>query len=132
MDSNALAKSGNTRRIRINYAWEYFKNKQKELLLTPKTSDIYARRKIDVESVFGKLKASLRFNRFSVRGIEKVKKEIGFTVMALNIRKLMTKVINFINLYTKIGFTLSSKRKSYFLETYVTAPFCFVFFPYLH
>ncbi len=96
--------------------------------MTPKTSDIYARRKIDVESVFGKLKASLRFNRFSVRGIEKVKKEIGFTVMALNIRKLMTKVINFINLYTKIGFTLSSKRKSYFLETYVTAPFCFVFF----
>ncbi|WP_353340862.1 transposase, partial [Apilactobacillus micheneri] len=62
IDSNALTKSGNTRKIRINYAWEYFKNKQKELLLAPKTSDIYAKRKIDVESVFGRLKASLRFN----------------------------------------------------------------------
>ncbi|TPR39298.1 hypothetical protein DY037_06170 [Apilactobacillus micheneri] len=74
IDSNALTKSGNTRKIRINYAWEYFKNKQKELLLAPKTSDIYAKRKIDVESVFGRLKASLRFNRFSVRGSRKGKK----------------------------------------------------------
>ncbi|KRM68263.1 transposase [Apilactobacillus ozensis DSM 23829 = JCM 17196] len=103
-----------------------FLNKQKELLLTPKTSDIYARRKIDVESVFGKLKASLRFNRFSVRGIEKVKKEIGFTVMALNIRKLMTKVISFINLYTKIGFTFSSKRKSYFFRDLCHSPFLYL------
>ncbi|WP_353340472.1 transposase, partial [Apilactobacillus micheneri] len=74
----------------------------------------YAKRKIDVESVFGRLKASLRFNRFSVRGIEKVKKEAGFAIMALNIRKLMTKVINFIKLYTKTGFTLNIKRKSCF------------------
>lgn len=115
INSNALTKSGNNRKIRINYAWEYFKNKQKELLLAPKTNDIYAKRKIDVESVFGRLKASLRFNRFSVRGIEKVKRETGFAMMALNIRKLMTKVINFILLYTKTGFTLNFKRKSCFL-----------------
>ncbi|TPR47707.1 hypothetical protein DY125_04900, partial [Apilactobacillus micheneri] len=95
-------KSGNNRKIRINYAWEYFKNKQKELLLAPKTNDIYAKRKIDVESVFGRLKASLRFNRFSVRGIEKVKRETGFAMMALNIRKLMTKVINFILFFMRL------------------------------
>nr|WP_252898244.1 transposase [Apilactobacillus ozensis] len=64
-----------------------FLNKQKELLLTPKTSDIYARRKIDVESVFGKLKASLRFNRFSVRGIEKVKKRNWFYCNGIKYKK---------------------------------------------
>ncbi|WP_244593820.1 transposase, partial [Apilactobacillus micheneri] len=89
--------------------------------------DIYAQRKIDVESVFGKLKASLRFNRFSVRGIEKVKKETGFTIMALNIRKLMTKVINFIHLYTKIGFTLNFKRESYFCRDLCHSPFIFIY-----
>ncbi|TPR40537.1 hypothetical protein DY124_01845 [Apilactobacillus micheneri] len=125
INSNALTKSGNNRKIRINYAWEYFKNKQKELLLAPKTNDIYAKRKIDVESVFGRLKASLRFNRFSVRGIEKVKKEAGFAIMALNIRKLMTKVINFIQLYTKTGFTLNIKRKSCFCRDLCHSPLLF-------
>lgn len=52
------------------------------------TQPAYARRKIDVEPIFGKMKASLRFNRFSVRGLEKVKNEAGIVVMALNILKL--------------------------------------------
>ncbi|WP_421430392.1 hypothetical protein [Lactiplantibacillus plantarum] len=32
---------------------------------------------MDVEPVFGKMKASLHFNRFSVRGFDKVTKEAG-------------------------------------------------------
>ncbi|KRM96975.1 transposase [Liquorilactobacillus aquaticus DSM 21051] len=51
---------------------------------------IYGQRKIDIEPIFGKMKASLRFNRFSVRGFEKVTKEAGIVVMALNIMKLVT------------------------------------------
>lgn len=38
-----------------------------------KTGKIYKRRKIDVEPVFGFLKANLRFNRFTVRGKFKAK-----------------------------------------------------------
>ncbi|MFT9373760.1 transposase, partial [Liquorilactobacillus hordei] len=53
------------------------------------------RRKIDVESVFGGLKACLGFKRFSVRGLEKVKKEAGIALMAMNIRKLVAKVTNY-------------------------------------
>jgi hypothetical protein len=52
-----------------------------------KTVSIYRRRKIDVEPVFGFLKANLRFNRFSVRGKSKVENEMGIALMAVNLRK---------------------------------------------
>jgi transposase len=44
-----------------------------------------------VEPVFGFLKANLRFtrlSRLSVRGKEKVKNELGFAFMAVNLRKI--------------------------------------------
>ncbi|HCZ2625466.1 TPA: transposase, partial [Staphylococcus aureus] len=37
---------------------------------------------------FGFMKAILGFTRMSVRGINKVKRELGFVLMALNIRKI--------------------------------------------
>ena len=60
-----------------------------------KSGSIYGRRKIDVESVFGGLKACLGFRRFSVRGLEKVKREAGIALMAMNIRKLVAKNTNY-------------------------------------
>ncbi|MCG0555051.1 transposase [Lactiplantibacillus plantarum] len=81
----------------MNENWEYFKSKQRELLSAPETGQIYAQRKIDVEPVFGKLKASLHFNRFLVRDFEKVTKEAGIGVMALNIIKLVTLGTSFKN-----------------------------------
>ncbi|TYS76539.1 transposase, partial [Rossellomorea aquimaris] len=53
-----------------------------------KTGEIYGRRKIDVEPVFGFLKANLGFTRLSVRGQERVQNEMGFALMAVNLRKL--------------------------------------------
>jgi len=44
-------------------------------LLGETTGVIYRKRKIDVEPVFGFLKANLRFTRFSVRGESKVENE---------------------------------------------------------
>ncbi|WP_232842699.1 IS1182 family transposase, partial [Lactobacillus sp. HBUAS51381] len=84
----ALTPKGNLRRISVNEAWEYFKAKERKLLSAPETGSIYAQRKIDVEPIFGKMKASLHFNRFSVRGLDKVKNEAGIVVIALNILKL--------------------------------------------
>ena len=52
------------------------------------TGEIYRQRKIDVEPAFGNLKANLAFNRFSVRGKDKISQELGFALMALNLRKL--------------------------------------------
>lgn len=67
------------------------------------TGEIYGKRKIDVEPVFGFLMVSLSFTRFSVRGKEKVKNEMGFAFMAVNLRK-----------YTAMnssGFPENQKRK---------------------
>ncbi|MGD7046115.1 transposase, partial [Jeotgalibacillus proteolyticus] len=57
------------------------------LLSEEKTGKIYGRRKIDVEPVFGFLKANLGFTRLSVRGKDRVKNELGFALMAVNLRK---------------------------------------------
>ncbi|ETY73953.1 transposase [Lactiplantibacillus fabifermentans T30PCM01] len=124
---DALTAKGNLRRISINEAWEYFKAKERDLLSAPETGSIYAQRKIDVEPVFGKMKAYLHFNRFSVRGLDKVKKEAGIVVMALNILKLTAigrptqqKAMNKNPRKTKIRFCVGF----YDLGTsYVTAPF---------
>lgn len=74
--------------IRKNMKWEYFKQEIKTLLSDEKTGDLYRQRKIDVEPVFGYLKAILGFTRMSVRGKEQVTNEIGFALMAVNLRKL--------------------------------------------
>ncbi|MFT9004444.1 MAG: transposase [Liquorilactobacillus hordei] len=50
---------------------------------------------MDVESVFGQLKACLRFTRFSVRGIKKVRKAAEIALMPLNIRKLVAMITSF-------------------------------------
>ena len=86
----AFTLGGNRKRILINPSLEYFKASMRDKLSNSQGADIYARRKIDVESVFGNMKACLGFNRFHVRGLDKVKKEMMIVVMALNIRKLVS------------------------------------------
>lgn len=71
-----------------NFTWEFLKNYTKQLLSDPKMNGIYKKRKIDVESAFGNLKANLGFKRLSVRTQSKVECEIGIALMALNIRKI--------------------------------------------
>ncbi len=82
------AKEGNNRKILINEKWEQQKKLIQQLLFSEeKTGEIYGRRKVDVEPVFGNLKANLRFTRMSVRGDENVINELGFAFMAVNLRK---------------------------------------------
>src|SRR5699024_7692343 len=59
----------------------------REKLSNEETGEIYGKRKIDVELVFGFLKANLGFTRMSVRGKPKVHNEMGFALMAVNLRK---------------------------------------------
>ncbi|HBE8250318.1 TPA: IS1182-like element ISSau3 family transposase [Staphylococcus aureus] len=80
--------SKSNKKIMKNYNWDYFKAQINQKLSEPKTKKIYSQRKIDVEPVFGFMKAILGFTRMSVRGINKVKRELGFVLMALNIRKI--------------------------------------------
>ncbi len=77
-----------------HFNWEYFKSQINQQLSEPETKKIYSQRKIDVEPVFGFMKAILGFTRMPVRGIEKGKRELGFVLMALNLRKIK-KTTNF-------------------------------------
>ncbi|WP_407932672.1 transposase [Dellaglioa carnosa] len=61
-----LTPKGNIRKILVNEVWEYYKAKERKLLSELKTGQIYTQRKFDVEPIFGKMKAYLHFNRFSV------------------------------------------------------------------
>lgn len=78
----------NRRKITVNPSWEYHKEKQKERLSTPEIQKIYMRRKVDVETVFGFMKAYLGFTRYTVRGLEKVRKQTGLLITAINMMKL--------------------------------------------
>ena len=53
------------KKIMKNYNWEYFKSQINKKLSEPETKNIYSQRKIDVEPVFGFMKAILGFTRMS-------------------------------------------------------------------
>ena len=86
------AKEGNNRKMSINVKWEEQKEYIRQQLSDKKTGAIYRKRKIDVEPVFGFLKANLHFNRFTVRGKAKAKIEMGLALMAVNLRKYKQRV----------------------------------------
>ena len=90
----ALTPHGNTKYIMVNPQWEYFKAKVRKSLSKSKT---YSRRKYDVETVFGNLKAYLGFKRFTVRGRRKAKGQIGIALMALNMKKIAGRLSIFSN-----------------------------------
>ena len=118
------AKPGNNRKMMVNEVWEEHKEYVREKLSEEETNSIYRRRKIDVEPVFGFLKANLAFKRFSVRGKSKVKKEIGFALMAVNLRKYTANIMPNHDLYknmkkVEIKFYLISTFL--FLTSYVPA-----------
>src|SRR5690625_1435617 len=78
---------GNNRKLFYNEKWEHQKEYVREKFSREETGEIYGKRKIDVEPVFGLLKANLGFTRMSVRGKPKVHNELGFALMAVNLRK---------------------------------------------
>ncbi|EJE15864.1 hypothetical protein HMPREF9980_05119 [Staphylococcus epidermidis NIHLM031] len=87
----------------------FFKAQINKKLSEPKTKTIYSQRKIDVEPVFGFMKAILGFTRMSVRGINKAKRELGFVLMALNIRKVTAqRAENNQKIYNKDNFCIIS------------------------
>ena len=86
------AQEGKNRQLKMNERWEQQKTYVSEQLSEEKTGEIYRQRKIDVEPVFGFLKANLGFARFSVRGKRKVEHEIGLALMAVNLRKYVLRM----------------------------------------
>lgn len=82
------SKNSRNRTLKINERLERQKEYVRTKLSEEEAGSIYCQRKIDVEPVFGFLKANLRFTRFTVRGKEKVRNEIAIALMAVNMRKI--------------------------------------------
>lgn len=83
----ATTRNGYQRRIDINPTWEHYKTDMREKLSSEEGQRLYGLRKIEDEPVFGNLKAHLKFLRLSVRGIAKVRNEVGIALLAYNIMK---------------------------------------------
>ena len=60
------------------------------------------------------MKAILGFTRMSVRGINKVKRELGFVLMALNIRKIAAQRAVHYKIYQKADFYQIINRNQLF------------------
>jgi transposase len=65
-----------------------YKQQARENLTTEEGKALRARRSVEVESVFGHLKHNLGIRRFLLRGLEKVKIELGLAAIAYDLRKL--------------------------------------------
>ena len=85
---SACTKASGNRQVHWNPVYEEMKNKAKTALECDEKAMVYARRKVEVESVFGHLKGNRSFRRFSLRGLDKVQVEFGILAMAHNILKL--------------------------------------------
>ena len=84
----AKTDSGNQKQIHYNQTWNYFKELLTQTLHSEEGSQIYAKRKIDVEPVFGRLKSVFGVRRVHVRGKQAVATEIAFIFMSMNHTKL--------------------------------------------
>ena len=68
LDKMAKTPKGKQRQTSVNYNWEYFKQHAKENLESETGKRIYAQRKINVETVFGRMKGRFGMRRVHVRG----------------------------------------------------------------
>ncbi|PNY18164.1 Transposase DDE domain protein [Streptococcus parauberis] len=71
----------------VNQRYQELKRKESQALLSEESSHIFAKRKIDVEPVFGQIKACLGYKRCNLRGKGKVKIDMGLVLMANNLLK---------------------------------------------
>ncbi|MEY8662151.1 IS1182 family transposase [Ligilactobacillus faecis] len=88
LENLAKTPKGYQRTKAINYNWEFFKNSAAEDLSSEKGSKIYARRRTDVETIFGDMKGNFGVRRVHVRGEKAVRNEIGLILLTINISKL--------------------------------------------
>lgn len=81
------------RRIEVNHRLKELKQKAKERLMSEEGLEHRSKRPIEVEAVFGQLKLNNKFNRFTLRGLEKVEIEFGLMALGHNLRKMVVKTI---------------------------------------
>ena len=74
------------------------------------------------------MKAILGFTRMSVRGLNKVKRELGFVLMALNIRKVVAQRVENNQKFIKDNFYIISIEIVSLSRTLCPTPYLFTIF----
>ena len=85
-------KSKANRIIEVNYNLNRYKQKAREKLMSEEGIYHRGRRCTEPEAVFAQIKHNSAWNRFRLRGLEKVKTEFTLVAIAHNLRKLAKKV----------------------------------------
>jgi transposase len=84
----SCTKAEGNRQVLWNPTYEEEKAKARAFLWSLEGAATYAKRKIEVESVFGQIKGNRSFRRFHLRGLEKVTLEVGLLAVAHNLLKV--------------------------------------------
>lgn len=71
----------------VNERYQELKHQERQALLSEEGSRIFAQRKVDVEPVFGQIKACLGYKRCNLRGKNQVSIDMGLVLMANNLLK---------------------------------------------
>lgn len=82
-------KSEYGRIIQRNENWIFQKTKVKELLATAEYKKLMKKRSTECETVFGQIKANLKFRRFHLRGKEKVGIEWGLLMIGYDFKQII-------------------------------------------
>lgn len=80
------------RRLYLRPVLERYRSEVRERLLSSAGEQYRKRRLIEPEAVFAQIKHNGQFRRFLLRGLDKVKTEIGLVAMAHNLKKWWAKI----------------------------------------
>ena len=87
-------KSKYNRRIEVNHNLNRLRYKAKKKLLSEQGIYHRGKRPIETEAVFGQIKYNNKFNRFTLRGLEKIDIEFGLVAISHNLRKLIARIMS--------------------------------------
>lgn len=94
LEALAITPKGDYRTISVNYMWESYKHEASAALKSEAGSQLYAQRKTDVETVFGRMKRNFGVRRVHVRGEEGVRNDLGLLLLSMNLSKLCQMIRN--------------------------------------
>lgn len=106
------------RKIEVNHRLNELKQLARQRLHSETGLYHRSKRPIEVEAVFGQMKSNNKFNRFTLRGKEKVGLEFGLMSIAHNLRKLARKALQNSRIANYIHYKTQYDLLNEFFENY--------------
>jgi transposase len=119
-------KAKGNRRLEVNFRLKELKQKANELLMSEKGLYHRSRRPIEPEAVFGQLKFNNKFNRFTLKGLNKVNIEFGLMAIGHNLRKLAAKAAFSSNFVSMLQILISNLNYLKSLTIYINPNHLFI------